>query len=107
MAQQELQSAQAVIQDKADRHIKELEERKSGPQKEREWLLKQLEADKVSRKDRYYSSMILVCVAENVQCSDLACKVQRSHALPVFKLCQPSYFHGTHVVHDVSVTGCA
>ena len=52
LAQQELQSAEATMKNKAQRHAKELEERRLGPQKEREWLLKQLEADKVSRKDR-------------------------------------------------------
>ena len=52
MAQQELQSAQSLIQQKAERHAKEAEERKTGPQKQRELLLKQIEADKASRKDK-------------------------------------------------------
>ena len=51
-AHQQLQSAQSLIQQKVARHEKELEERKFGPKKERELLLKQLEADKTSRKDK-------------------------------------------------------
>jgi len=42
-----------LIQGKADRHAKEMAERKTGPQQQREWLLKQLEEDKATRKDRY------------------------------------------------------
>lgn len=52
-AHQQLQSAQSLTQQKAARHVKEVEERKTGPKKERELLLKQIEADKASRKDRY------------------------------------------------------
>ncbi|KAA6426373.1 MAG: hypothetical protein FRX49_03484 [Trebouxia sp. A1-2] len=52
ITQRELQSAQGLIQDKANRHAKELEERKTGPQQQRELLLKQLEEDKASRKDK-------------------------------------------------------
>ncbi len=51
ITQHELRSAQGLIQDKANRHAKELEERKTGPQQQRELLLKQLEEDKASRKD--------------------------------------------------------
>lgn len=51
-AHQQLQSAQSLTQQKAARHVKEVEERKTGPKKERELLLKQIEADKASRKDR-------------------------------------------------------
>ncbi len=51
-AQHDLQSAQGLIQDKANRHAKKLEERKTGPQQQRELLLKQLEEDKASRKDK-------------------------------------------------------
>ncbi|DBA71683.1 TPA: hypothetical protein ACH3X2_001133 [Trebouxia sp. C0005] len=53
ITQRELQSAQGLIQDKANRHAKELEERKTGPQQQRELLLKQLEEDKASRKDKF------------------------------------------------------
>lgn len=56
IAHNELQSAQGLIQDKADRHAKEMQERKTGPQQQRECLLKQLEADKASRKDKYVLS---------------------------------------------------
>lgn len=52
ITQCELQSAQGLIQDKANRHAKELEERKTGPQQQRELLLKQLEEDKASRKNK-------------------------------------------------------
>jgi len=51
-AQHDLQSAQGLIQDKANRYAKEIEERKTGPQQQRELLLKQLEEDKASRKDK-------------------------------------------------------
>ncbi len=52
ITQRELQCAQGLIQDKAIRHAKELEERKTGPQQQRELLLKQLAEDKASRKDK-------------------------------------------------------
>ncbi|DBB02375.1 TPA: hypothetical protein ACH3X3_011377 [Trebouxia sp. C0006] len=52
ITQRELQSAQGLIQDRANRHAKELEERRTGPQQQRELLLKQLEEDKASRKDK-------------------------------------------------------
>ena len=42
-----------MIDDKAKRYATKLEERKHGPQRERELLLKQLEADKLTRKDKY------------------------------------------------------
>lgn len=51
-AHQQLQAAHSLTQQKAARHIKELEERKTGPKKERELLLKQIEADRASRKDK-------------------------------------------------------
>ncbi|KAL3139181.1 hypothetical protein ABBQ32_005959 [Trebouxia sp. C0010 RCD-2024] len=52
-AHQQLQSAQSLTQQKAARHRKELEAQKTGPKKERELLLKQIEADKASRKDKF------------------------------------------------------
>ena len=51
-AHQQLQCAQSLIQQKVAHYEKELEERKYGPKRERELLLKQLEADKTSRKDK-------------------------------------------------------
>ena len=52
MAYHELCSAQQLIENKAKRHAKEMEERQTEPQQRKEWLLKQLEADKASRKDK-------------------------------------------------------
>lgn len=52
-AHQQLQAAQSLTQQKAARHMKELEDRKTGPKKERELLLKQIEADRASRKDKF------------------------------------------------------
>ncbi|DBA84096.1 TPA: hypothetical protein ACH3X1_006574 [Trebouxia sp. C0004] len=57
IAQRKLQSAQGLIQDKANRHAKELEQRKTGPQQQRDLLLKQLEEDKITRKDKSVASV--------------------------------------------------
>lgn len=52
IAHHELKAAQTTIQNKAQRHAIELEERKMGPQRARDNTMKQLEADKIARKDR-------------------------------------------------------
>ena len=52
-AQSELQQAQHLIEDKAARHAKEVEERKTGDRKQREVLQAQILADRAARKDRF------------------------------------------------------
>ena len=52
-AQAELQQAKQLIEDKAARHAKEVEERKTGDKKQREVLQAQILADRAARKDRF------------------------------------------------------